>query len=55
MDLFKVLGGHADKLNENGWSYVTQVMQNSTTKVGIYLLIFFLIFEIAKILSLIHI
>lgn len=43
MDLFKVLGGHADKLNENGWSYVTQVMQNSTTKVGIYLLIFFLI------------
>lgn len=49
MDLFKVLGGHADKLNENGWSYVTQVMQNSTTKVGIYLLIFFLIFEIAKI------
>lgn len=49
MDLFKVLGGQADKLNENGWEYVTSVMANSTTKVGSYLLVFFLIFEIAKI------
>lgn len=49
MDLFKVLGGNADKLNEKGWAYVTTVMTNSTTKVGVYLLIFFLIFELAKI------
>lgn len=49
MDLFKVLGGQAEKLNEKGWEYVTTIMANSTTKVGAYLLIFFLIFELAKI------
>ena len=49
MDLFEVLGGQADKLNENGWAYVTEIMAGSTIKVGAYLLIFFLVFEIAKI------
>ncbi len=49
MDLFKVLGGHADKLNVKGWEYVVNVMSSSTTKVGAYLLIFFLIFELAHI------
>ncbi|MGH1842079.1 hypothetical protein ABE867_15305 [Enterococcus gallinarum] len=49
MDLFKVLGGQAENLNEKGWEYVTTIMANSTTKVGAYLLIFFLIFELAKI------
>ena len=49
MDLFKVLGGQAEHLNEKGWDYVTTIMAKSTTKVGIYLLVFFLIFELAKI------
>jgi len=48
MDLFEVLGKSSSGLNSKGWEYVVQVVSNSTTKVGLYLLIFFLIFEIGK-------
>ena len=49
MDLFKVLGGQEADFNTNAWKYVTDVLSSSTVKVGTYLIIFFLIFEIAKI------
>ena len=55
MDLFKVLGGQEADFNTNAWKYVTDVLSSSTVKVGTYLIIFFLIFEIAKIFERIEI
>lgn len=49
VDVFKDLGKNVSQWNPSGWKYVTNIVTNVTIKVGLYLLVFFLIMEVAKI------